>query len=57
LDADAKHAENADDGMGIHWSDLDEDVSIEHLLAGIPSGESQPSLENRLSGRNKETEE
>jgi hypothetical protein len=31
-------------GSGIHWPDLDEDISVEHLLAGIPSGESQASL-------------
>ena len=27
-------------GRGIHWPDLDEDVSVENLLAGKPSGES-----------------
>ena len=31
-------------GQGIHWPDLDEDVSVEGLLAGRPSGESQESL-------------
>jgi hypothetical protein len=31
-------------GHGIHWPDLDEDVSVENLLAGKPSGESQRSL-------------
>ena len=29
--------------MGIHWPDLAEDVSVEGLLAGRPSGESQRS--------------
>ena len=24
-------------GEGIHWPDLDEDIRVEHLLAGIPS--------------------
>jgi hypothetical protein len=28
---------------GIHWPDLDEDISIEDLLFGKPSGESQDS--------------
>ena len=28
-------------GEGIHWPDLDEDISIEGLLAGRPSGESR----------------
>ncbi|MFH8039018.1 MAG: DUF2442 domain-containing protein [Candidatus Aenigmatarchaeota archaeon] len=25
------------EGTGIHWPDLDEDLSIEGILAGIPS--------------------
>jgi len=40
-------------GEGIHWPDLDEDVAVEDLLAGIPSGESQASLESWLQERNK----
>lgn len=40
-------------GEGIHWPDLDEDISIEHLLAGVPSGESQRSLQKWLSARRK----
>jgi len=35
-------------GEGIHWPDLDEDISVEHLLAGVPSGESQSSLQKWL---------
>ena len=31
-------------GQGIHWKDIDEDISIENLLAGKPSGEGQTSL-------------
>ena len=31
-------------GQGIHWEDIDEDISIEGLIAGRPSGESQESL-------------
>jgi len=38
-------------GEGIHWPDLDEDISIEHLLAGVPSGESQRSLQKWLATR------
>jgi hypothetical protein len=38
-------------GGGIHWSELDEDVSVEGLLAGRASGESQASLEKWLRGR------
>lgn len=39
------------EGEGIHWPDLDEDISIEHLLAGVPSGESQRSLQKWLDQR------
>jgi hypothetical protein len=31
-------------GRGIHWEDIDEDISVEGLLAGRPSGESQSSF-------------
>ena len=31
-------------GEGIHWSDLDEDISVENLILGKASGESQNSL-------------
>lgn len=30
---------------GIHWPDLDEDISVANLLAGKRSGESQRSLQ------------
>ncbi|MBA3967663.1 MAG: DUF2442 domain-containing protein [Nitrospirales bacterium] len=39
-------------GEGIHWKDLDEDISIEGLLAGHASGESQVSFKNWLEKRN-----
>jgi hypothetical protein len=38
-------------GHGIHWEDIDEDISVEGLLAGKPSGESQTSFKNWLSQR------
>ena len=38
-------------GEGIHWEDLDEDVSVEGLLAGRRSGESQRSLKRWLEER------
>lgn len=31
-------------GEGIHWPDLDEDISVAGLLAGRASGETQESL-------------
>jgi hypothetical protein len=38
-------------GGGIHWEDLDEDISVEGLLAGKPSGESQGSFKRWLDQR------
>ena len=38
-------------GHGIHWGDIDEDISVEGLLAGRPSGETQESFKKWLSQR------
>ena len=38
-------------GEGIHWPDLDEDISVENLLSGAQSGESQRSLSSWLASR------
>ena len=38
-------------GEGIHWPDLDEDISVESLLFGHPSGESQESFKRWLADR------
>jgi Protein of unknown function (DUF2442) len=38
-------------GQGMHWEDIDEDISIANLLAGKPSGESQTSLKKWLQSR------
>ena len=38
-------------GAGIHWPDLDEDISVESLLAGRRSGETQESLRQWLLRR------
>lgn len=38
-------------GYGIHWEDLDEDISVENLLLGQASGESQASFKKWLSSR------
>ena len=38
-------------GEGIHWEDLDEDISAEGLLTGRPSGESQVSFKKWLNRR------
>lgn len=39
------------DGEGIHWPNLDEDISVEGILAGRRSGECQSSLEKWLKKR------
>ena len=38
-------------GQGIHWTDVDEDISVEGLVAGRPSGESQSSFKKWLQNR------
>jgi hypothetical protein len=38
-------------GSGIHWPAVDEDISVENILAGKPSAESQRSLQRWLTGR------
>ena len=38
-------------GQGIHWADIDEDISVEGLLAGKPSSESQSSFKRWLNTR------
>lgn len=41
-------------GEGIHWPDIDEDISIENILFGKPSGESQRSFKQWLDNRQAE---
>ena len=38
-------------GVGIHWPELDEDISVEGLLQGRSSGESDASFERWLNSR------
>ena len=38
-------------GRGIHWPELEEDISVENLLAGQPSAESQTSFKRWLDRR------
>ena len=38
-------------GEGIHWPDVDEDISVSSLIAGRPSSESAASLQRWLAGR------
>ena len=39
------------EGQGIHWDDIDEDISVEGLLAGKRSGESMNSFVRWLMAR------
>jgi len=39
------------DGRGIHWYELDEDISVENLVQGKRSGEGQHSLKRWLKER------
>jgi len=39
------------DGLGIHWPQLDEDISVEGILAGRRSHESRESYEKWLASR------
>lgn len=45
------HWELLGNGRGVHWESIDEDISLENLLLGQPSGESQTSLQKWLNGR------
>ena len=38
-------------GQGVHWPGLDEDISVEMLLGGWPSGESQSSFKRWLEAK------
>ena len=49
--AERQHWQLIGQGVGIHWPELDEDISVEGLLAGLPSGESQRSLRRWLESR------
>ena len=46
-----KHWRLIGKGQGIHWEDIDEDISVEGLLAGRPSRETQESIKKWLEQR------
>jgi len=39
------------EGIGIHWTQLEEDISVKNLVLGQPSRESQQSLKRWLGDR------
>jgi hypothetical protein len=54
LDGTAKQRQNFEVGsFGIHWPDLDEDISYRGLLLGRKSGESAGSLKFWMDARRK----
>ena len=42
-------------GQGVHWEDVDEDISVAGILSGKPSGESQASFKRWLESRQRST--
>jgi hypothetical protein len=54
-DAERGHWELQGRGRGIHWPELDEDISVEGLIAGQPSCESDSSLERWMDARQQRT--
>lgn len=50
-DAERSNFEISGAGYGVHWPDLDEDISIEGLLLGRRSSESPSSFERWLKRR------
>lgn len=56
LNGTAKERKNWEligDGQGIHWPDLDEDLSMDGMLNGRPSFESQKSFQKWIAERKK----
>ena len=51
--AERQHWELIAHGEGIHWPQLDEDISLEGIMAGRPSAESQQSLQRWMQARTK----
>jgi hypothetical protein len=49
--AERAHWRFIGNGVGIHWPELDEDISVEGLLAGRRSAETQASIQRWLDAR------
>jgi hypothetical protein len=52
--SERSHWELLGNGIGIHWPELDEDISLDNLLSGQPSGESPGSFQRWLDSRAKD---
>ncbi len=45
------HFEIIGDGQGVHWPDIDEDISAEGMLSGVPARRpQQKSVHKRVAG-------
>ena len=51
IESERNNYELIGEGEGIHWPELDEDISVEGLLAGRRSAESATSLAKWRQGR------
>jgi hypothetical protein len=51
------HLEIFGDGTYIHWPELDEDLTVAGLLAGLPSVESHKSLKTWMEARGQKKHE
>ncbi|MEO1543137.1 MAG: DUF2442 domain-containing protein [Pseudomonadota bacterium] len=49
--AERANLEIVGQGEGLHWPELDEDISVEALIRGLSSQESPVSLDRWLKGR------
>jgi len=38
-------------GRGLHWEDLDEDISVKGVIAGLPSNENPTNIKKWLESR------
>ena len=45
------HFEIIGDGQGVHWPDIDEDISAEGMLSGVPARRPRRSDHKRTAGR------
>ncbi len=54
-DAERRHFRLIGRGRGIHWPDIEEDISVESIVLGKPSMESASSLKKWLESRGIDT--
>jgi hypothetical protein len=55
-EAERKNWRLIGDGVGIHWPELHEDISVEGLLLGYPSNERAKSIQRWLDERARQSQ-